>query len=545
MVNSFKRAITNIKRQPVKHGLLLMIIFILGTVLSAAISVRLAIIATEEDVMMRIPAVSTLNLDGRAAADYHGLRYGMLYGDVHAYYVFENRPTTEDIFAVGQLPYVRVYDFYLYGDLTSTELNWAVIEVDEDKVQRLSWEVVESKIKGSASSQNGYRHYFQIKGVSNPEVTDIELGLLSLVNGRTFTSEEVENGAFVAIVSQCFADANSLYPGATIVLDSIVYDFPGWWNGYGAGWDEELLVLYHETYEVEIVGIFTVERELDYESDIHEQLVDLAFLHNLIYLPVTTVEAIEEGRMEGYIERLELLFEYLEISTTEPDFEVAILKLVPETRVYFLMYNPRDLQAFTEAAAALLPNFWGVRDLTASFYPLMSSMDSMLEIADLILLLAIGATIITLTLTITLLLRDRRYEIGIYMALGEKKINTLTQFLAEIFLIATIGIALALFTGDMISGNISRNMFEQVLIEQAVEHRRSDNIFADSGVSWDLRLFNPGEIPLEEVMEMYDTSLDGRTIAIFIGVSAGVVVISTIAPIMQIVKLDPKKVLTE
>ena len=43
---------------------------------------------------------------------------------------------------------------------------------------------------------------------------------------------------------------------------------------------------------------------------------------------------------------------------------------------------------------------------------------------------------------------------------------------------------------------------------------------------------------------MYDISLDGRTIMIFIGVSAIVIIISTIAPIVQILRLEPEKALT-
>ena len=528
---------TNIKRQPIKNGLLLVLIFILGTVLSAAISVRSAIIATEESVMMRVPAVATIHLNSVAASQYHGIPTS----DARIWR--ENRPTAEDISAVGQLPLVRAYDFYFGGGLSSWDLNWAVMQVDESRTQGLSREDIELSINGWANSFLGYRNLFPIKGVSNPDITDIESGLLSLASGRTFTADEIESGALVAIVSQAFADENNLFPGATMTLDSIVQDYLLWRSVEDADWDDERFILLHETYEVEIVGTFVVEREPDYENlrgwELSSQIGTLAILHNRIYMPVTTAEVINSKYSVG---TLALNERNRERSPASEDWlfdDLAVQFAEEPLLALFLLFDPRNLDEFSEKASELLPDFWEIRGVSGAYYDIISSMDTILEIADLVLLLAAGATIITLTLTITLLLRDRRQEIGIYMTLGDKKSNILTQFLTEIFLVAAVGIALALFTGNVLSSNISRNMLEHTLIERMVEQEQSPFEL----IPWDLMLFNPAEMSPEEVMEMYDISLGLESISIFVGVSVTVILISTIAPIVQIVKLEPKKVL--
>jgi len=51
------------------------------------------------------------------------------------------------------------------------------------------------------------------------------------------------------------------------------------------------------------------------------------------------------------------------------------------------------------------------------------------------------------------------------MALGEKKSNIIIQFLAEISIIATVAIVVAIFIGNGISATISRNLLEQHLID--------------------------------------------------------------------------------
>src|SRR5262245_11338042 len=119
-MNPFKRALTSIKRQPVKSGILLLLTLILGTLAAGAISVRQAINSTEESVMMRTPAVASLSLDAEAAAADAGISVMELSHDFWR----ADRPTREDLSAVGQLPYVRAYDSVMMPRIMSRDLNW-------------------------------------------------------------------------------------------------------------------------------------------------------------------------------------------------------------------------------------------------------------------------------------------------------------------------------------------------------------------------------------------------------------------------------------
>jgi len=514
-MSSFKRAITSIKRQPIKNGVLLLVIFILGTSISAAISVRSAIIATEEAVMMRVPAVSATYLDSGGK----GLELGVAPWDPSVW--GDDRPTANHISAVGQLPYVRAYDFYLINlRLHSPDLEWAVPHIDESRLSYLVIPRVDQALGGIRHlGDNVSAELFPVRGVNNPDITDIESGLLSLASGRTFSVDEIENGDKVAVVSQGFATYNNLYIGATLPLHSAVHS-----NSLVTSLLDEQFMVYHEILEFEIIGIFDVANGFNYEnyqdSTSLVPVEEFAQLHNRIYMPFILADTIVR---------------------TQAEAGMSVLDESIWTEAIFLLYDPRDLSVFTEAAEALLPDFWSVADLSGSFDGVISSMDTMLEIADLTLLLAVGATIITLTLTIILFLRDRKHEIGIYMALGDRKSKILFQFLTEIFFVATIGIAFALFVGNFLSDNISRNMFEQTLVER--DQVSISSVHRLNQLPWELIIFDPAEMPLEEVVEMYDTSLDAGGVTAFIGVSFIVILISTIAPIMLIVKLEPRKVL--
>jgi len=168
-MNVFKRAVLTIKRQPGKSIILFSIVFILGVALSGAILTRNAILATEERLMMQTPALATIELNLETAAEEMGVKIRELGGAFRQ----ENQPSVEEISAVGQLPYIRAYDFVMASTLFSRELQWAEIEIDEERLptgvylSTLMWTM------GSAHSLGGHIELFHGRGVYNPSITDI------------------------------------------------------------------------------------------------------------------------------------------------------------------------------------------------------------------------------------------------------------------------------------------------------------------------------------------------------------------------------------
>lgn len=116
-----------------------------------------------------------------------------------------------------------------------------------------------------------------------------------------------------------------------------------------------------------------------------------------------------------------------------------------------MLNDPRDVDAFSEAAVSILPEHWNIYDTSGSFKPFINLMDTMLWIAQLIFWGAVVAKIMILSLVITLFLRDRKHEIGIYLALGEKKGKILAQMISEGLSISMVAIVIALFVGNILS----------------------------------------------------------------------------------------------
>lgn len=468
-MNSFKRATTVILRQPGKSALLLLLIFLLGTVLSGVISISRAMAVTEQRLLMKIPAVATIVYVPGVSTDPW------------------QQPTREEVTAIGNLPYVWAYDFTIQSNVRSNGLVHPAIEN-----------------RGIAFSTVG-------RGVYNPEITDMTTGVISLIEGRVFTQAEIDNDERVVVIPQNVAQMNHLTIGSTIELENIVG------NPFAQG--EEDAILAEQILEVEVIGIFG-------RDDIEDVRGDSDFF----YMPVGLAEDMHRFMTETQIAFDEERFRML----GQGEFQEE-----PIFNAIFVLNSPRDLETFQTTATTLLADGWTVIGIDESvFAPIISSMDMVLQIVSSVQWGAVVATMVVLTLVILLFLRDRRHEIGIYMALGDKKRNVVIQILTEIGIITAVAIILALFTGRIVSDTISNQMFEQHLIEQTEQENSVDNL-----IHWELGFYMPRELTVEEALELYDVTLDTITVVTFTSVSIVVILVSATLPIWYAVKLEPKELL--
>jgi len=524
-MNFFKRALISLKRHPIKNGVLLFLILILTTALSGAISTRQAIIAIDESLMLRLPPVSTVYLNAAAVAEERGIEFHELDSDFWS----APRPTVDDISTVGSLPYVRAYDSMMISYLASLELD---------------------SVGGGSRDEFNPVEFFTGYGIANPHLTDIDTNLIELVHGRTFTQEDIENNEHAIIVSQLFAETNSLSVGSLVEFENNVYNYAKFSlaqaqegiEDFSTIWRDERFLLAQEIIELEVVGIFNPLLETDLDvleaSDDWETLSHLISLLNRIYMPISVAESLQLFKDEAMLSILE---EFLEVFPQYSEGESMSLNLdEPQLETIFVLYHPRYLERFAEAGSELLPGYWGIGDLQVVNEMISTSMETMTELADLVLLGAAGAAIAILTLVITLFTRDRQREIGIYMALGEKKGKIISQLLIEVFLVTIIAATFSLFIGRAISSTLSRTLLEQNLTERFSQESEE---FAFVSIPWELAVFNPGSMLIEDTLDMYDTSLGINTIIGISGVGTIVILLSTIIPIVYILRLKPIKVL--
>ena len=131
-----------------------------------------------------------------------------------------------------------------------------------------------------------------------------------------------------------------------------------------------------------------------------------------------------------------------------------------------------------------------------------------------------------------LFLRERKHEMGIYLALGERKMNIALQILIETIAVSLIAVCISIFTGNLVAKNISNKMLENQISES---YNKNDQYYDEYGY-----LLN---VDKSDIMANYNVKLDAVTIAVIFAISIGSITVSTLIPIYYTLKINPKKIL--
>jgi len=147
-------------------------------------------------------------------------------------------------------------------------------------------------------------------------------------------------------------------------------------------------------------------------------------------------------------------------------------------------------------------------------------------------------TVVALGLVVILFLRDRKKEIGIYRALGEKKGRVSTQLSLEIILPSLLGLTVALFIGNMIAHQIGQEMLlNDIAASQDFDWDDFGRTQAEHQLIWYL------DDHLVTTIENYNVSLTRTTVVLFYTIGIVTVLISTMIPLTYTMKMDPKHIL--
>lgn len=535
-MNFLKRATTSILRRPGKTIILLLLVFILGSVIAGAISVEGAITNTDANLRRQMQPILSIEFDwqewDRILLEEYDFSWETFDWDA----VDQNDPDTlpprepqlrpSDVRAIGDLDHVNFYDF-----ITQTQLR-------SFSVERY----------GESWNAPGVPEWLDFRGSSSTDLVHIDQDMIDLVHGNQFSQNDLIPGGerAAAIVSEGFANTNNLALGSIfeaymlIMIPEVDEDGNMIWSG---GWGEadeyaEENIHAQIGMEFEIVGLFDIP--IDDESNNNEDWERTNGM-NIIYVPNWALEDIQRRQEAAW----HTIWDVLDIETPEwarttpddGDEDDVQMRIIP----LFVLDDPGDMDAFRESAAELLPAAHHFIDLSSAFDDIASSMETLQTIANLVLYVSIGATLLILSLLITLFLRDRRHEMGVYLALGEKKGKIISQILMEVLVTSFVAISLSIFVGTFISSAVSRNM---LLNELTAE--QSDDPWGGWGPEWNVFMeigIPTNNMSSDEMIDAFDISLSAQTIGLFYAIGLGAVVLSTLVPVVYIVTLNPKKVL--
>lgn len=404
-----------------------LIVLLLSSLVIGAFSIQSGIQNIQNKNSLTVPPFATIVNKG---LDFNADEFIAL----HGINPFELSLTSEMVEEITQLPMVYAYEHRVGFGMYVTE-----------------WELIDYFRFYTFDNVEGNPVILNFVGVNDHLPLAFRNGHKEIVSGRAFSDEDFATDAQVIIIPEPLAVANNLSIGDIVRLD----DF-----------HIEQLIDYNsnhpiQTYEFEIIGIFSLRDLPNSRQGTNFWTSDEALLHGLArnsYIPLPTA---------------------LKINDTLNDFwyEINPNNVLPagsfDGEILFQTHDTLDLPAFIQMANEILPPFMAMRDFSYNYSDLNAVLFDIDHLAASIQIGAFSMAILILSLLIFLLDNNRRKEIGLYLAVGERKRKIFFQFLLERISLTILAIVIA-FVGVKLFIN---EPFEDFMLREflyTLENRKLD-----------------------------------------------------------------------
>ncbi|WP_432681197.1 ABC transporter permease [Bacillus velezensis] len=352
----------------------------------------------------------------------------------------------------------------------------------------------ESASSGTGRFQGGGRQMISadisIEGVlSTALLDDFTGGSSKITDGRAITKTDAD--AKVAVINETLADQNKLKVGGSITVSSAADD--------------------SVKTKLKIVGIYKTTSSGD------DQAQHFSFLNpdNKIYTPYTAAAALKGS---DYKNKISSAVYYMDDAKYIDSFVAAAKKTSIDDKTYTLTTNDQVYQQMA-----------GPIENVASFSK------------NVVYLVSIAGAVI-LGLIVMMSIRERKYEMGVLMAIGEKRWKLIGQFLTEILVVAVIAIGIASVTGSLVANQLGNQLLSQQVSS-------ADDSKQTSG-------WGGGEMPRggglfgqhssgADVISTMQVNVSPNDLLILGGIGVAIAVIATLLPSVSVMRLHPKTILTK
>jgi len=354
-----------------------------------------------------------------------------------------------------------------------------------------------------AISQQGHENYtasvnnegatneFQLMLFNSVEPQDFIEGNSELTKGRYATEDEIASGASVILLEKSIMEINGLKIGDSFAVKAEIEDY------------DDITVDY------EIIGVYeTLE---NFDPRLSKGGGGL-FPQNQGYVPFKTL----------------LLF-----GMSEADLNDV---LITENAIY--LDDPINTQDYIMEAESLIGKGYGAVSANEELFDtLMDPINNLGYISNLLVLVISIAGALIIGLITALTTNDRKEEIGILLAIGEKKKKIVSQFIIEVLIIAIISFGLSTITGSY----IGRSMSDAVLNNEFLQPE--DNSSQDKTSSKNGKAYVDEKGTQEKDIDV-DIDLEFITLFELFGIGLILSIVSTSVPSIYVMRFNPKQILT-
>ena len=365
-----------------------------------------------------------------------------------------------------------------------------------------------------------------------PDMIELRDSTYTIVKGRFYSQEEIDNLANVVLVTEEFAKVNGLDVGDEIKIK--IEAFNKWVQETGVTEDEL-------TMNLEIIGIFNPGSKITPDNPNYDWLGAYENPDNTILMPASaySVQSLkyQQKSFDHYAEMYPEE-EYYQDPDNRPSYDNLDEIVINDATI--LLSDPLDVEDFVEEHSTGLEKYKKLNANNEEFNRLSKPLDTLSMYANFIVWLVVINAIVIITLVVALTLKTREFEIGVLLSLGASKLKIMAQFFVELAIVALLGFTLSVGTGSLISKQVGTALLENQI--QEADINEEEDFFGDDWINvWDSNYVT--EVSLEDFTAEYDATISPIIIAEIYVVGLAIVALSIVIPSVMIMRFNPKKIL--
>lgn len=215
----------------------------------------------------------------------------------------------------------------------------------------------------------------------------------------------------------------------------------------------------------------------------------------------------------------------------------------------FTLKDPKDINSFIKQASKLTTATTGEDGLfkfdaqDKAYKRMIGPIEQVASFSKIIVGIILGTGAAILALILMLSLRERKFEMGILLSIGENKSKLIAQFLVEILLIAIVSFGAASFAANSVGQNLSDYLVKNQVEKQA-EQKNDEDSSDNTTLAFGNDPTNEKKVD-DKPIEKMNISLS-KDIFVSIGLlNFLLIVFATILPSLFILRLQPKMLFTK
>lgn len=472
------RAIEYVKKQRTKTLLLFVLFFIIANIAMAGLSVYRASDVAKQNIRTEIGATVVYSVDSvKFTTD---IKSGLLDYETDAS-TLAGVPLLKNVQLLSNQEYVQSVDMIVHLEVTNDLLEQYIYIPTTTSTGT-------GQGKTNPDLETGD---YSLKTYSSLIPTDFSNGNATLVEGRFANDTEIANLSNVILIERTFATNNQLTIGDTVELAEF--------NG-----------LEPSMIPFSIIGIYSSNVVLD--DRIARSMSPALLPQNQFFIPFNAIENI----------------------MSNPLTEESLL-----SGAVFELKDPTFISEFKTFASENIDLKYGLLDANDALYNQLSGpVESLGNLSGMMVIIVMIAGALILGLITALTVNQRKYEIGMLLAIGESKVKIISQFIVEVTLIAIVAFGLSVFTGiqagKIISESVSMQPTAATSTTQTQGGRGNPSRFTQPVIS------NP-TVDVEDVK--INVELDGLSILLLLGSGMMISIVSVIIPALYVTRYNPKQIL--